>query len=234
MPGDGVNSTTNVPPSHSVDSANRRLDLGTRPFGRNRAYLPTPLLVALGHTCKLGDPKPLGLNVAARRKQSGKARYRQDVEQLSDNLKWYREQTQITQVMLAHRTGLYRTYFSLIERKLFNPSVRILTIIAAGLGIKPQQLLQKRLLPTTRRAGQALRPLTRSAIQKHIQRARERLAAGVKQRRLRSRLSQMAFAKETRTHYTFISLIERRRANPSLLIVSRIAAAINIKTDQLF
>jgi transcriptional regulator with XRE-family HTH domain len=171
--------------------------------------------------------------VAQRRKQSSKQQYRQDIQQLSNNLKWYREQTQVTQVELAARTRLYRTYISMIERRLYNPSLRLLTIIAAGLGIQTKQLLQKRLL-RKRRAARAARPLARGTLKQRVQRGREELGANVRQRRLRGGWSQMAFAKKTRTHYTFISLIERSRVNPTLLVLSKIAAAININTAELF
>ncbi len=164
------------------------------------------------------------------RKPAAKDRYRQDMRRLANNLKRYRQQAHYSQVELAQRVRIHREYISLIERGSCNPSLRLLTYVAAGLGTEIKCLFENRCALKRK----VTRQLTRRALRQRLLREYRRLATNIRKRRLSRGWSQNTFAHKTRTHYTFVSLIERRRTNPSLKVLSKIALGIRVKTEKLF
>ena len=63
---------------------------------------------------------------------------------LSDNLKSLRQEKGIAQERLGLESGVDRTLVSKIERQIANPSLEILSKIAAYLGVSVVELLTKR------------------------------------------------------------------------------------------
>jgi transcriptional regulator with XRE-family HTH domain len=57
------------------------------------------------------------------------------------NLRRQRLFAGLSQEALADAAGLDRTYVSGVERGIRNPTVRVLQVIAAALGVKPADLL---------------------------------------------------------------------------------------------
>lgn len=53
----------------------------------------------------------------------------------------HRSAAGLSQEALADRSGLHRTYISLLERGLRNPSIDVLVTLAAVLGVPASQLL---------------------------------------------------------------------------------------------
>lgn len=62
-------------------------------------------------------------------------------EVMAINLRRIRHDRQMTQEELAHRSGLSARYIGAIERADKSASVSVLGKIAAGLGVKPAELL---------------------------------------------------------------------------------------------
>jgi len=62
---------------------------------------------------------------------------------------------------------------------------------------------------------------------------RERLASAIKQARARTGLSQEALALAAEVDRTYVSQLERGIANPSLLILYRIAKVLEVRVDTL-
>lgn len=60
---------------------------------------------------------------------------------VGQNLKRYREAVGLSQEALAFECGLHRTYVSGVERGVRNPTVEVLSKLAAPLGVEPWQLL---------------------------------------------------------------------------------------------
>lgn len=63
-------------------------------------------------------------------------------------LRELRKQAKINQEALAHASGVDRTYISLLERGLRQPSLKSIFNISAALGIRPSEMiaiLEKRL-----------------------------------------------------------------------------------------
>lgn len=58
-------------------------------------------------------------------------------------LRKYREMIGISQEDLALRCDLDRTYISLLERGKRNPTIKVVFSIAAGLNVKPSQLIKE-------------------------------------------------------------------------------------------
>ena len=63
---------------------------------------------------------------------------------LSDNLKLLRKEKGIAQERLGLESGVDRTLVSKIERQIANPSLEILSRIAAYLGVSVVELLTKK------------------------------------------------------------------------------------------
>ncbi|MFA5879984.1 MAG: helix-turn-helix transcriptional regulator [Candidatus Margulisiibacteriota bacterium] len=61
----------------------------------------------------------------------------------SQLLKELRSTQKISQEKLALEAGLDRTYISLLERKLRNPTVQVLFAIAKALKIKPSEIVKQ-------------------------------------------------------------------------------------------
>lgn len=61
------------------------------------------------------------------------------------DLRWFRKQANLTQVELARRVGVTQTYISELETgKKDSPSLRLLSRIAAELGVTIPELLTKK------------------------------------------------------------------------------------------
>lgn len=58
------------------------------------------------------------------------------------NLRRMREQRGLSQEELAERAGLHRTYLSMVERLLRNPTLDVLEKIADALGVEPVDMLK--------------------------------------------------------------------------------------------
>ncbi len=61
---------------------------------------------------------------------------------LGDRLRNARKQAKLSQEELAHRSGLHRTYISLVERGGRNISMLNLLTITGVLGIDPAEIVQ--------------------------------------------------------------------------------------------
>ena len=61
---------------------------------------------------------------------------------LGKRVKSLRRQAQLSQVDLAERCGIYRTYLSRIESCTANPTLLILVALAEALGVEPGELLE--------------------------------------------------------------------------------------------
>lgn len=53
-----------------------------------------------------------------------------------------RERLALSQEELADRCGLHRTYISLLERGIKSPSLRVILLLAQGLGTPAHQLMK--------------------------------------------------------------------------------------------
>jgi transcriptional regulator with XRE-family HTH domain len=60
---------------------------------------------------------------------------------LAKNIRSFRDKQGITQEELAHRARIHRTYMSSIERAQRNVAIDNIEKIAAGLGVRPKELL---------------------------------------------------------------------------------------------
>jgi transcriptional regulator with XRE-family HTH domain len=60
---------------------------------------------------------------------------------LAKNIRSFRDRQGITQEELAHRARIHRTYMSSIERAQRNVAIDNIEKIAAGLGVRPKELL---------------------------------------------------------------------------------------------
>lgn len=60
---------------------------------------------------------------------------------LGDRLRQARKQAQLSQEELAHRSGLHRTYISLVERGGRNISMLNLLTITGVLGVDPAEIV---------------------------------------------------------------------------------------------
>jgi transcriptional regulator with XRE-family HTH domain len=56
-------------------------------------------------------------------------------------LRKVRKQAGLTQEQLAHGAGVDRTFVSLVERGINQPSIRVLFRFAAALGVSPTELI---------------------------------------------------------------------------------------------
>lgn len=61
---------------------------------------------------------------------------------LGDRLRIARKQAKLSQEELAHRSGLHRTYISLVERGGRNISMLNLLTITGVLGVDPAEIVQ--------------------------------------------------------------------------------------------
>jgi len=59
-----------------------------------------------------------------------------------EHLRQFRHNTGLSQEQLALNSGLDRTYISLLERGLRQPTLTTLFTLASSLGIKPSSLVQ--------------------------------------------------------------------------------------------
>ena len=83
----------------------------------------------------------MGLSMQERRRQQEPAA---TVEALfGATLRDVRQRKGLTQEKLAFESGYHPTYISLLERGRKSPSLRAIVSIAAVLGVKPSELLQK-------------------------------------------------------------------------------------------
>jgi len=62
----------------------------------------------------------------------------------------------------------------------------------------------------------------------------ERYGAAIRRRRVRLGLSQESLAFEAGIHRTYISMLERGRANPSLTVVDSVASALGCEISAIF
>ena len=62
-------------------------------------------------------------------------------QNLSDNLKSFRERHNISQEALSDRAGFHRTYVSQLERQVINPSLDTLAALAVALNVDLPALL---------------------------------------------------------------------------------------------
>jgi transcriptional regulator with XRE-family HTH domain len=60
---------------------------------------------------------------------------------LARNIRSLRDKQGITQEELAHRARIHRTYMSSVERAQRNIAIDNIERIAAGLGVRPKELL---------------------------------------------------------------------------------------------
>jgi transcriptional regulator with XRE-family HTH domain len=58
-------------------------------------------------------------------------------------LREIRESRRLSQEELGFESGYHRTYISLLERGLKNPSLQTIFQVAKALGIKPSELIQR-------------------------------------------------------------------------------------------
>jgi transcriptional regulator with XRE-family HTH domain len=91
------------------------------------------------------------------RKPLSKKRLKQIRQMLAASLRWRREQLGWTQGTLSESAGLHRTYVSLIERTLCDPTVGTLYRLAWALEIDVPELLRKRKAPPLQRRGRPRR-----------------------------------------------------------------------------
>lgn len=61
----------------------------------------------------------------------------------------------------------------------------------------------------------------------------KKVAKNIKEYRLKSGLSQESLADKAKIHRTYISLLERGKKNMSIIILEKIAIALNIKLSDL-
>lgn len=61
-------------------------------------------------------------------------------KRVGSNVRFFRRSTKISQELLAHRCGIYRTYLSRIETGLANPTLLVLVALAAALKVSPGDL----------------------------------------------------------------------------------------------
>ncbi|MDR5810623.1 helix-turn-helix transcriptional regulator [Caballeronia sp. LZ019] len=66
---------------------------------------------------------------------------------LSDNLKAFRAEQDLSQEALSERGGFHRTYVSQLERQATNPTLDTLVAIAIALGVELKDLLAERKSP---------------------------------------------------------------------------------------
>jgi transcriptional regulator with XRE-family HTH domain len=78
----------------------------------------------------------------------------QKAQQILGNvIRTAREVNGLSQEALADAAGLHRTYISLLERGLRNPSLVVLVRLAAALGISAAELVARFEMQTMERAG---------------------------------------------------------------------------------
>ena len=62
---------------------------------------------------------------------------------------------------------------------------------------------------------------------------RARMAARIRELRIERGLSQERLAHEAGCHPTYVSMLERRRANPSLKLLTRIADVLGVSVSEI-
>jgi transcriptional regulator with XRE-family HTH domain len=62
---------------------------------------------------------------------------------IGDTLKKLRQSKNLSQEEIAGRTGLDRTYISMLERKVKQPTLTTIFLLAEALEIKPSELIQE-------------------------------------------------------------------------------------------
>ncbi|MGA2771105.1 MAG: helix-turn-helix transcriptional regulator [Bryobacteraceae bacterium] len=83
-----------------------------------------------------------------------------DTPTLGQALRAIRQSKEISQERLALEGGFDRTYISLIERGINNPTVRVLVGIAAVLKVPPSKIIRRmeELMPSTKPAPKTVKP----------------------------------------------------------------------------
>ena len=69
---------------------------------------------------------------------------------------------------------------------------------------------------------------------REFERVRGVVALRIRELRLARGISQEELADQARCHRTYIGMLERSQGNPSLLILARIASALEVTTNELF
>jgi transcriptional regulator with XRE-family HTH domain len=89
---------------------------------------------------------------------------RKQLEELGRFIREQRERAELSMRELAKRSNISNPYLSQIERGLHEPSVRVLTSIAAALELSAEAMLRGAGLLGDSEAGTATRPSTEEAI----------------------------------------------------------------------
>ena len=77
---------------------------------------------------------------------------------LGENIKLYRKKQKLTQVQLADKANISRSYLADVENNRYNPSVDTLKNISNGLGINLNELLSDNELTSTSDMPKKLSP----------------------------------------------------------------------------
>ena len=147
-----------------------------------------------------------------------------EIEVISKYLKTFRSAKNINQTEFAKELGFSRAEISLIERELVDPTLRTLKKIADYMGISISELLQVKTDGT-----ETYSELHSSENFPELEFISQRLNAY----RNKHEESQEVFAEHVGIHIASLSLMERKRMNPRLSTLQKIAAYMGITVSEL-
>jgi len=142
--------------------------------------------------------------------------------QLADDFKRVRTLQGLSQEALALEADVDRTYVSQIERAIANPSIEVLSRLAATLNVTIKVVLGQDDLPNSKSNAPAFKEAPRAV-----------LAANLVRLRRERRWSQEELAFEAGLHRTFVGHVERQVRNISLDNIERLASALGSSVHQL-
>ena len=142
--------------------------------------------------------------------------------QLAEDVKRVRTSRSLSQETLALKADVDRTYVSQIERAIANPSIEVLSRLAATLNVTMKVILDQDDLPTSKSNPAAVKEAPRGV-----------LAANLVRLRKERGWSQEELAFEAGLHRTFVGHVERQIRNISLDNIERLASALGSSVHQL-
>ena len=143
---------------------------------------------------------------------------------ISEYLKAFRSEKNLNQTEFAKEIGFSRAELSLIERELVDPRLKTLKKIADYMGISISKLLQVETDGT-----ETYSELHSSENFPELEFISQRLNAF----RDKHQESQDVFAEHVGIHIASLSLMERKRMNPRLSTLQKIAAYMGITVSEL-
>lgn len=155
-----------------------------------------------------------------------------------------RKSLSLTQLQLANKCSMPRTFISLIERGISNMSFSTLLSICKALNLTPLELTDLALnykaadqqKNTAEDASQSSDGSYKPAQKRNAtpEQLLNKLSSIVRNLRSEMKLSQRGFAKRSGINQTYISSIEIGRRNPSFLVLIQIADASNMSPSEFF